>query len=71
MGQTIEGTKNTLKTGKSGLPRDAHAAVGIIEQFESGAQGLRGDEDVSDNVAQYMLTDRTNLLDEKWLGTEE
>ena len=29
------------------------------------------DDEVSDNVVQHMLGDRTGLLDEKWAGTED
>ncbi|KAG6839474.1 hypothetical protein C0991_002258 [Blastosporella zonata] len=53
------------------IPQSAEEARAIVDQFEAGARGIRGDEDVADTVAQHMLNDRTGLLDEKWLGTEE
>ncbi|THH00577.1 hypothetical protein EW026_g1979 [Hermanssonia centrifuga] len=67
----VAGTKNDTKTETYPLPRSVDEARGIIERFEHGADNLRSDEDVSDNVVQHMLNDRTSLLDEKWLGTEE
>ncbi|KAL0948426.1 hypothetical protein HGRIS_011005 [Hohenbuehelia grisea] len=53
------------------LPETEEAAREIIERFERGAKQIRGDEDVSDSVAQHMLRDRTSLLEERWLGSEE
>ncbi|KAI0804784.1 phospholipase D [Irpex lacteus] len=70
-GATLEGTKNQLKTETYPLPRSVEEARDIIERFQHGADDLRSDEDVSDNVVQHMLNDRTTLSDEKWLGTEE
>ncbi|PSS38102.1 hypothetical protein PHLCEN_2v82 [Hermanssonia centrifuga] len=67
----VAGTKNDTKTETYPLPRSVDEAREIIERFEHGADNLRSDEDVSDNVVQHMLNDRTSLLDEKWLGTEE
>lgn len=69
--QSVQGTKNDLKTEVVSLPSTVDEAVKIIERFESGARGLRDDDPVSDNVVQHMLNDRTGLLDEGWLGTEE
>ncbi|EKM50988.1 uncharacterized protein PHACADRAFT_151417 [Phanerochaete carnosa HHB-10118-sp] len=68
---SVEGNKNALKSETYPLPQSAAEAREIIERFEHGADGLRSDEDVSDNVVQHMLSDKTNLLDEKWLGSEE
>ena len=45
--------------------------IGTLERFEAAAREVRGDEDVADNVAQHMLHDRTSLLEEKWLGSEQ
>ncbi|KAH7921001.1 phospholipase D/nuclease [Leucogyrophana mollusca] len=59
------------KKEKVPLPATYEQAKDIIERFEQGADDIRGDEDVADTVSQHMLQDRTNLLDEKWLGTEE
>lgn len=65
------GNKSQLKTETYPLPQSVDEARAIIERFEQGADGLRSDESVSDNVVQHMLTDRTSLLDEQWLGTPE
>ncbi|KAF8523531.1 phospholipase D [Hysterangium stoloniferum] len=53
------------------LPASVGEAKRTVRRFERGAEGLRGDEDVSDSVAQHMLCDRTVLEQEKWLGTEQ
>ena len=53
------------------MPATVEQAKQIVERFERGAASLRGDEAVSDSVTQHMLNDRTSLLEEKWLGTEE
>ncbi|KAJ6510983.1 hypothetical protein C8R45DRAFT_965797 [Mycena sanguinolenta] len=53
------------------IPESEDAAREIIERFEAAAKSVRGDEDVADNVAQHMLDDRTGLLEEKWLGTQQ
>lgn len=63
--------KEEPKTETYALPETVENARHIIETFEEGALGLRSDEPVSDNVVQHMLGDRTGLLDEAWLGTEE
>ncbi|KAI0338808.1 phospholipase D/nuclease [Trametopsis cervina] len=68
---TLAGTKNRLKTETYPLPRTVDEARDVIARFEQGADGLRSDEEVADNVVQHMLHDKTSLLDEKWLGTEE
>ena len=67
----MEGTKNELKTETFDLPATVEEARQLIERFEKGAEGLRSDEDVADNVVQHMLKDKTSLMDEKWLGSEE
>ncbi|KAI0703476.1 phospholipase D/nuclease [Cytidiella melzeri] len=67
----FSGTENKLKTETYPLPSSVDEAREIIERFQHGADGLRSDEDVSDNVVQHMLSDTTSLLDEKWLGTED
>ena len=53
------------------LPQTIDEARNIVHRFEHGARNIRSDESVSDSVAQHMMHDRTNLLDEMWLGTEE
>ena len=70
----LQGTANKKpepKTETFQLPPTVDDAKDIIEQFERGAGNLRSDEDVSDNVVQHMLHDRTSLLEERWKGTEE
>lgn len=67
----VEGNKNALKTETYPLPKSIREARELIERFEHGADTLRSDEEVSDNVVQHMLHDKTSLLEEKWLGTEE
>ena len=69
--QTTSGKKPEIKTETYPLPQSVDEARAVIERFEHGADGLRSDEEVSDNVVQHMLSDRTSLLDEKWLGSEE
>ncbi|KAF8737923.1 hypothetical protein AX14_012197 [Amanita brunnescens Koide BX004] len=51
------------------IPPSEAEARDIIARFESGAP--RADSSVSDSVSSHMLRDKTSLLDEKWLGTEE
>jgi phospholipase D1/2 len=63
--------KTDVKTEKVLIPDSYDAAREIIEKFEKGADNIRGDEEVSDTVAQHMLMDRTGLEQEKWLGTDE
>jgi phospholipase D1/2 len=63
--------KTAVKTETIPIPATEMEARDIIERFEHGADGIRGDQEVSDNVAQHMLRDQTTLADEKWLGTEQ
>jgi phospholipase D1/2 len=63
--------KEKDKTIKVPIPVDDEAARHVVINFQNGAQGVRSDESVADNVAQHRLQDKTSLLDEKWLGTEE
>ncbi len=53
------------------IPQNKDEARRIVKTFESGARNLRSDEPVADSVAQHMLSDKTSLLEEQWLGTEE
>ncbi|EMD31686.1 hypothetical protein CERSUDRAFT_127251 [Gelatoporia subvermispora B] len=69
--RTPAGANTELKTETYKLPRTLEEARDLIQQFERGSESLRDDEAVSDNVVQHMLHDKTNLLDEKWLRTEE
>ncbi|KAI0933193.1 hypothetical protein AcV7_004734 [Taiwanofungus camphoratus] len=68
---TVSGAKNEMKTEAYHLPRSYEEAQEILQRFQSCAVKLRSDESVSDNVVQHMLEDRTSLLDEQWLGTED
>ncbi|KAF7314957.1 Phospholipase [Mycena indigotica] len=73
--QTTEGLvvagNDAAKTETVPIPETEEEAHSIIQRFEEAAKAVRGDNDVADNVAQHMLHDRTSLLDEKWLGTEQ
>src|SRR5882762_2066103 len=66
-----EKDKDKLSTIKVLIPVDSEAARHVVENFQNGARGVRSDDPVADNVAQHRLQDETNLLEEKWLGTEE
>lgn len=65
--------KNGTKTSSVTMPiaPSADEARQTVEKFERAAREVRSDHEVSDSVAQHMLSDRTTLYDEKWLGTEE
>jgi len=72
---TMEGivlsNKTEIKHETVPIPQSEAEACEIIERFESGADDVRDDDEVSDVVAQHMLHDKTRLTDEKWLGTEQ
>lgn len=62
-------TTETIK-----IPETEEEAQRIVARFERGADSIRGDEDVADNVAQHMLRDGSGtqgLAAERWLGSEE
>jgi len=65
------GGKPELKTETYPLPQSYEEASDMLDRWRQAAANLRSDNDVSDNVVQHMLSDRTSLLDEKWLGTVE
>ncbi|TBU21722.1 phospholipase D/nuclease [Dichomitus squalens] len=69
--QSTSGKKPEIKVEKYPLPSSVEEAREIIDRWRRAAEELRTDEDVSDNVVQHMLHDRTSLLDERWAGTEE
>ncbi|KAI0628314.1 phospholipase D/nuclease [Trametes polyzona] len=69
--QSTSGAKPELKTETYPLPESVEEAQEVVDRWIRAAQEVRSDEDVADNVVQHMLHDRTSLLDEKWLGTEE
>jgi len=60
-----------IKTEKVPVPTSEEQARRIIEAFEHGADTVRGDDEVADTVSQHMLSDKTGLSDEKWLGTPD
>lgn len=68
-GIVIEETK--VKIENVDFPATVEEAVQIVEKFEAGAVGLRDDIQVSDSIAHHALMDDTNMLQEKWLGTEQ
>jgi phospholipase D1/2 len=59
-----------MKLEKVSLPATYNEAVDIVRQFEGGSDDIRGDEDVSDSVAQHRLLDNTALKNEIWYGSE-
>ncbi|KAG7085424.1 hypothetical protein E1B28_002985 [Marasmius oreades] len=67
----VVGNKTESKIQEIPIPRSEEEAKDIIRRFEEAAEQVRQDEDVADNVVQHMLMDRTQLADEKWLGTED
>ncbi|KAG6872615.1 hypothetical protein C0995_008273 [Termitomyces sp. Mi166 len=67
----VQSEKTPIKTETVRILESAEEARETVRRFEGGAEGLRGDQEVSDTVAQHMLGDRTELGDEKWFGTEE
>ncbi|KAI9060697.1 phospholipase D/nuclease [Trametes sanguinea] len=69
--QTTSGAKPEMKTETYPMPASVEEAQEIIDRWIRCAEEIRSDEDVADNVVQHMLHDRTSLLDEQWLGTEE
>ena len=68
-GMALSQTKTKLE--KVPLPASYDEAVDIVRKFEGGSDDIRGDEDVSDTVAQHRLLDKTILADEIWYGSEE
>jgi phospholipase D1/2 len=67
----VETKATETKVEKVPVPESEEKARETIERFEHGADSVRSDEEVADTVSQHMLADRTGLLDEKWLGTEQ
>ncbi|KZT05728.1 phospholipase D/nuclease [Laetiporus sulphureus 93-53] len=69
---TVSGSgKPKLRSETYPLPQSYDEAHDLLRRWRDAAVGLRSDDDVSDNVVQHMLTDKTSLMDEQWLGTEE
>ena len=53
------------------IPASEEEARDIVSRFEHGSDDIRGDEDVSDSVAQHRLMDDTRLQDELWVASKE
>jgi len=60
-----------MKSEKVAVPVSYEAAVDIVRRFESGSDPIPKDEDVAASVSQHALQDRTSLLDELWVASEE
>ena len=69
--QSTSGAKPEMKTETYPMPATVEEAQEVVDRWIRAAESIRSDEDVADNVVQHMLHDRTSLLEEKWLGTEE
>ncbi|KAH9884507.1 phospholipase D/nuclease [Cubamyces lactineus] len=69
--QSTSGAKPEMKTETYPMPATVEEAQEVVDRWIRAAESVRSDEDVADNVVQHMLHDRTSLLEEKWLGTEE
>lgn len=67
----VETDKTPPQTVTVPMPKTDTAAREILERFENGARKIRGDEQVSDSVAQHALEDETSLLQEQWLGNDD
>ncbi|KAF7304896.1 Phospholipase [Mycena kentingensis (nom. inval.)] len=63
--------KSGPRTETVPIVENEEAARKTVASFEAAAKKVRGDSAVSDSVPHHMLHDKTTLLDEKWLGTEE
>ncbi|KAJ7600688.1 phospholipase D [Mycena floridula] len=63
-------SNDKVKTVTVPLPSSLEEAKEKVKRFEEAAKAIRGDEQVSDSVAQHLLQDSTTLADEKWLGNE-
>lgn len=68
---TASGGKPELKTETYQLPQSYEEAKEIVDRWHDVAVRLRGHGDVSDNVVQHMMHDRTDLREEGWLGSPE
>src|SRR4051812_16004735 len=58
--------RTEVKVEKIPIPESVEAARAIVERFERGSDNIRGDEDISDSVAQHLLQEKTSLVEEKW-----
>jgi phospholipase D1/2 len=53
------------------IPETEEEAREVVSRFEHGSDDIRGDEDVSDSVAQHALIDETRLQDELWMASRD
>ncbi|KAH9830329.1 phospholipase D/nuclease [Rhodofomes roseus] len=65
------GQQPELKTETYQLPQSYEEAQEIVDRWHRAAISLREGGDISDNVVQHTMEDRTNLKEEGWLGTPE
>ena len=65
----VQSEKSAARKDAVPVPSTAEEARRVIALFESGARSVRGDDAVADSVAQHVLSDRTGLGQEQWLGT--
>jgi len=68
---SASGQQPELKTETYELPQSYEEAQEIVDQWHRAAVSLRTGGDISDNVVQHVMEDRTNLNEEEWLGTPE
>ncbi|KAH9914591.1 phospholipase D/nuclease [Fomitopsis serialis] len=68
---SASGQQPELKTETYALPQTYEEAQEIVDQWHRAAVSLREGGDISDNVVQHVMEDRTNLNEEGWLGTPE
>jgi phospholipase D1/2 len=67
----VVGKKTSRITETVPIPASVEEAREIVSRFEHGSDDIRGDEDVSDSVAQHKMLDDTRLQSELWLASEE
>jgi phospholipase D1/2 len=63
--------KTPPRTETVPIPETEEQAREIVSRFEHGSDDIRGDEDVSDSVAQHALMDETDLEKELWMASRE
>ncbi|KAK4685290.1 phospholipase D1/2, partial [Tremellales sp. Uapishka_1] len=62
------GQKDTVEKAVR-LPKTVDEAKDVIHRFEQGA--VKSDKNVSDNIGQHAMQDKTELLEEHWDGSDE
>jgi len=63
--------KTPAKTETVPIPQSEEEAREVVARFEHGSDDIRGDENVSDSVAQHAMMDVTRLEDEIWMASRE